>query len=205
MSNEQGANMKWLVLAAVMALGSSACTKAVGTAPTDQTTSGATSAPSAPAASSDVSNVAAAKVVVPAPAGAAPGDSPAVAPADTTPTVTMATQQIETPVMPLPPAVLEATSGVEGKLAAITATLDGTKVRFVDCSQGATCSARLEAQTLTGLRDLLRSVSAQQGDIGFTAREQLDGFLGRTFVADVTLGGDATRPVPTDESALLTN
>jgi hypothetical protein len=126
-------------------------------------------------------------------AGTAPEQAPAPAP------------QVETPVTLPAPAVLQAVSTTQGKLDAITAVLEGTRVRFVDCAEGAACTARLEAQSLTGLRDLLRSVSAQQGGIGFTAREQLDGYAGRTFVADVTLGTAAARPVPTDENELLGN
>jgi hypothetical protein len=108
-------------------------------------------------------------------------------------------------VTPPSPAVLQAVSAMEGKLGAITAGLDGTKVRFVDCAENASCSARLEAQSLAGLRDLLQAVSAQQGGIGYVAREQLDAYAGRTFVADVTLGGTDTRPVPIDENQLLAN
>jgi hypothetical protein len=104
------------------------------------------------------------------------------------------------------PAVIQAVSTVQVKLDAVTAGLEGTRVRFVDCNESAACSARLEAPSLAGLRDLLQSVSAQQGGVGFVAREQLDAYTGRTFVADVTLGGgQATRPVPTDENELLAN
>jgi glycine cleavage system aminomethyltransferase T len=113
--------------------------------------------------------------------------------------------QVETPVTPPSPAVLQAVTAAQTKLEAVTAALEGTKVRFVDCGQNASCSARLEASSLTGLRDLLQSLSAQQGGIAFVAREQLDAYAGRTFVADVTLGGAETRPVPSDENALLAN
>jgi glycine cleavage system aminomethyltransferase T len=126
-------------------------------------------------------------------------------PAGTDPDRATTPPQGEFPVTPPSPEVLRAVSSAQAKLAAVTSGLDGTKVRFVDCSASATCSARLEAQSLAGLRDLLQSVSAQQGGIGFVAREQLDGYTGRTFVADITMGGADTRPVPTDENELLVN
>jgi hypothetical protein len=110
---------------------------------------------------------------------------------------------IETPVTAPSPAVLEAANLARGKLDGLTAGIPGTKVRFVDCSVTASCTTRLEAQSLTGLRDLLQAVSREQGGVGFVVREQLDAYTGRTFTADVTLGGGQTRPVPTDENELL--
>jgi predicted component of type VI protein secretion system len=111
----------------------------------------------------------------------------------------------EAPATPPSPAVLEAVNATQTKLVGLTTGVDGTKVRFVDCTASAACTTRLEAQTLTGLRDLLQAVSGQQGGINFVAREQLDGYTGHSFVADVTLGGTSTRPVPTDENELLGN
>jgi hypothetical protein len=138
---------------------------------------------------SSVSKVPAAAVPVPS------GTNPQTAPSP----------DVETPVTLPSPAVLQAVSTTQGKLDALTASIDGARVRFVDCTDTASCTARLEAQSLAGLRDLLQSVSQQQGGIGFVAREQLDAYAGRTFVADVTLGTATTRPVPADESALLMN
>jgi hypothetical protein len=76
-------------------------------------------------------------------------------------------------------------------------------VRFVDCDEAGKCGARLEAPTLSALRDQLSSVSADTGGIGFEAREQLDAYLGHSFVADVTLSPGSARAVPADEAALL--
>jgi hypothetical protein len=101
------------------------------------------------------------------------------------------------------PAILEAVQTTHSKLEPLTASVQGTRVRFVDCSQTSSCTTRLEAQSLTGLRDLLQAVSQNEGGISFVAREQLDAYTGHTFVADVTLGGTQTRPVPTDENELL--
>jgi hypothetical protein len=114
-----------------------------------------------------------------------------------------AAPQIETPAALPSPAVLEAVSVARARLDGLAAGIDGARVRFVDCAEGAKCSARLEAPTLAGLRDLLQSVSADQGGIAFVAREQLDGYAGRTFVADLTLGAEAPLPVPADPGALL--
>jgi hypothetical protein len=100
---------------------------------------------------------------------------------------------------------MQAVDTTQAKLDGLTSGIAGTRVRFVDCSEAASCTARLEAQSLGGLRDLLQGVSWQQGGVGFVAREQLDAFTGRTFVADVTLGAGAARAVPTDENALLAN
>jgi hypothetical protein len=133
--------------------------------------------------------------VVPLPMGAGPS---------TDPTSTSASPG-ETESPPPSPAVLEAVSAASTKLGAITAGLDGTKVRFVDCAETSSCTARLEAPSLAALRDLLQGVSAQQGGIAFVAREQLDAYMGPSFIADVTLGGTSTRPVPTDENELLVN
>jgi hypothetical protein len=110
---------------------------------------------------------------------------------------------IEAPAALPSPAVLQAVSGVQGTLDGLAASVAGTKVRFVDCSETASCTTRLEAKTLTGLRDLLQAVSKDQGGITFVAREQLDAYTGQSFVADVTLGAAQARAVPTDENALL--
>jgi hypothetical protein len=112
---------------------------------------------------------------------------------------------IETQSPPPSPAVLQAVDTAQATLDGLTSGIAGTRVRFVDCSEAASCTARLEAQSLAGLRDLLQGVSQQQGGVGFVAREQLDAFTGRTFVADVTLGAAAARAIPTDENALLAN
>jgi hypothetical protein len=183
------------VAAAFAALAAISCAKVTGGAssPAADDNGSVTTAPAAAAtpAPSTVSNVGTQKVAMPV--GTNPDQTSAPTP------------QVETPVTLPSPAVLQAVSTTQGKLDAVTAVLDGTKVRFVDCSETATCSARLEAQSLTSLRDLLQAVSAQQGGIGFVAREQLDAYTGHSYVADVTLGGAATRPVPTDETELLVN
>ena len=118
---------------------------------------------------------------------------------------TGAVRGVETPATLPSPAVLRAVSAAQEKLNGIVTGVDGTRVRFVDCGETAACSARLEAQSLAGLRDLLQAVSQQHGGIDFVVREQLDGYAGRTFVADVTLAAAASRVVPNDENALLAN
>jgi hypothetical protein len=143
----------------------------------------------APAAPSSVSNVAKEQVATPVSPEATPTPAPAV----------------EAPVAPPSPSVVEAVGAAQGRLDALAAGLAGTRVRFVDCAAMAACSARLEAQSLAGLRDLLQAVSAQQGGIAFSAREQLDAYTGRTFVADVSWGGGESRAVPSDETQLLGN
>jgi hypothetical protein len=189
-----GAGVAAFVL--LLALATVSCAKvASGPSSSADDTAGVTSAGS-PAAGgalpqSGVSNVGTQQVM---PVGTNPDQRPA-APA-----------QGESPAAMPSPAVLQAVSSVQTKLDAVTAGLDGTRVRFVDCNESAACSARLEAPSVAGLRDLLQAVSAQQGGIGYVAREQLDAYTGRTFVADVTLGGgQATRPVPADETELLGN
>jgi hypothetical protein len=112
---------------------------------------------------------------------------------------------IEAPATPPSPQVLQAVSAAQAKLDGLTAGVAGTRVRFVDCSETASCTARVEAQSLAELRDLLQSMSGPQGGIGFVAREQLDAYSGRTFVADVALAGATPRAVPTDENELLDN
>jgi hypothetical protein len=136
---------------------------------------------------------------------ASPAPEVVPVPANTGPQTLPATPQIETPVTLPSPATLEATNATQGRLAGLTTNLPGTSVRFVDCSDRAACTTRLEATSLTGLRDLLQAVQKDQGGIGFAAREQLDGYAGQKFVADVTLGATTTRPVPTDENELLVN
>jgi hypothetical protein len=106
---------------------------------------------------------------------------------------------------PPSPAVLQAVSTAQGKLETLAAGVEGARVRFVDCPEGASCTARLEATSLASLRSFLASVSDQQGGIGFVVREQLDAYTGRTFVADVVLDGAGARAVPADEAALLAN
>jgi hypothetical protein len=128
--------------------------------------------------------------VVPVPAGTAPETKP---------------PQIETPAALPSPAVLEAVNAAQSRLNGLTTNVAGTDVRFVDCNGAGACSGRLEATSLTGLRDLLMAVQKDQGGIGFVAREQLDAYTGQKFVADVTLGSSTTRPVPTDENELIVN
>jgi hypothetical protein len=106
---------------------------------------------------------------------------------------------------PPSPAVLQAVGAAQGRLEGLAAKVEGARVRFVDCPEGASCTARLEAPSLAGLRTLLQSVSDQQGGIGFVAREQLDAYTGQTFVADVNLNPTEAKAVPADEAALLAN
>ena len=186
------------VVAAFMAIAAVSCAKVTGGGSSpgaDDNSGGVTSAgPPAGAATpapSNVSNVGTQKAA--RPVGAEPRAARAPAP------------QAESQVTPPSPAVMKSVTATQSKLDAITAVLEGTHVRFVDCGETSACTARLQAQSLASLRDLLQSVSAQQGGIAFVAREQLDGFAGRSFVADVTLGGAEPRPVPTDENALLAN
>jgi hypothetical protein len=140
---------------------------------------------------------------MPGPTGSTtvPGDMvPVPVPGTTTATPT---PQIETPVTPPPPEVMEAERVLQEKLDGLAAGVAGTKVKFVNCSE-TPCTTRLEAKALTGLRDLLQAVSADnQGRINYSAREQLDGYAGQIFQADVTLGTDQTREVPSDETQLL--
>jgi hypothetical protein len=181
------------VLAAFLALAAASCAKVTGDSPggdTSGVTSAGASASGATLPQSNVSNIGTQQAVRPAGGSAYPGMAPA---------------QDEVPVTPPSPAVMQAVTTAQAKLDAVTAGLDGARVRFVDCTESASCTARLEAPSLAGLRDLLQKVSAQQGGIGFAAREQLDAYTGRTFVADVTLGGADTRAVPADENALLGN
>jgi hypothetical protein len=140
--------------------------------------------------------------LTPIPAGGTPAE---VLPANTAPQIMPATPQIETPVTLPSPALMEAVSTTQGRLDGLTTSVQGTSVRFVDCTDATACTGRLEATSLTGLRDLLLAVEKDQGAIGFVAREQLDAYTGQKFVADVTLGGQATHPVPTDENELLVN
>jgi hypothetical protein len=182
--------MRTLVLA-LAACATVSCAKEQGggrSSPSADDNVTATNPAAAPAPSS-VAKVGTQKMVLPA------GTNPETAPAP----------QVETPAVLPSPAVLQAVTTAQGKLDGLAAGVAGSRVRFVDCNETASCTARLEAQSLSGLRDLLQSVSQQQGGIGFVAREQLDGFTGRTFVADVTLGGSASRAVPTDENELLVN
>jgi len=186
------------VVAAFLAMAAVSCAKvASGPSSGADDTGGVTSA-GAPAsgatlAPSNVSNVGTQQVAMPV--GASPDQTPALPPRE------------ESPVTPPSAAVMQAVTTAQTKLDGITAGIEGTRVRFVDCSESAACTARLEASSLAGLRDVLQSVSTQQqGGIGFVAREQLDAYTGHTYVADVTLGGgQAARTVPTDENELLGN
>jgi hypothetical protein len=147
----------------------------------------------------------------PAPSASAPAQAPKVVPVanntagSTPPPVETPTLRpgIETPVVLPAPAILDAVQAVQGKLDPLAASVPGARVRFVDCAQAGACSTRVEAPSLTALRDLLAALSRQQGGIAFVAREQLDAYAGRSFVADVTLGGAETRAVPADENELL--
>lgn len=92
---------------------------------------------------------------------------------------------------------------VRMRLDAITSKIMGTHTLFINCTMSP-CSARLDAPTLTVMRQLLLAVSADyMGRIDFTVRLHLDGFSGTTYQADVVLDSDKKRPVPDDENALL--
>jgi hypothetical protein len=183
------------VLAAFLALAAVSCAKVTGGSSSGADDNGGvtSSGPAASATSRAPSSV------------STVGTQQAVMPAGSNPDRVTTPVQDESPVTLPSPAVLRAVTEAQSKLDTIVAGLEGTKVRFVDCTESSSCSARLEAPSLAGLRDLLQAVSAKQGGIGFVAREQLDAYTGRTFVADVTLGGTDTRPVPADENELLVN
>jgi predicted component of type VI protein secretion system len=184
---------KVLVVAAAV-VAAAACTRdSGGPASSGAQGESATSSPST-----------AAPVAVPGPAMAV--KTPVEAPVLNEASAPLApTPQIEWPAPPAAPAAMQAMTTTQATLDGLATAVAGTRVRFVDCGASASCTARLEGQSLAGLRDLLQSVSQQQGGVDFTAREQLDGFAGRTFVADVTLGAATARAVPADENALLTN
>ncbi|HEY2728839.1 MAG TPA: hypothetical protein VGK52_02795 [Polyangia bacterium] len=186
---------KFAVAVALAALAAVSCAKDLGGSPSSSggqdegnITSGRPSAGARTAGPSSVSNVG---TQVALPTGTRPETAPVPG--------------IEMPATPPSPAVLRAVSAVQEKLNGLVSGVDGTRVRFVDCSETAACTARLEGQSLAGLRDLLQAVSQQHGGIDYVVREQLDGYAGRTFVADVTLAATASRVVPTDENALLAN
>ncbi len=176
---------------ALLTLTALSCAKGKGDTPTGDETATVTAAKpaanNAPATASAATQ--AANKVVPVSNATAP---------ETTPTTL-----VETPAALPSPAVLQAVTAVQGRLDGLASSVAGARIRFVDCNEAGSCTTRLEATTLTGLRDLLQSVSGTQGAIDFTAREQLDGFTGRTFVADVTLGAATPRAVPTNENDLL--
>ncbi|HTA18316.1 MAG TPA: hypothetical protein VK989_03435 [Polyangia bacterium] len=175
-----------LYVVAAAALAITSCTRESGGPAASSDNAGVTSAGATPAAAPS-STAAKAPTALPVPsAGAQAAPAPGV----------------EAAAAPPSPQVLQAVSAAQAKLDGLTAGVAGTRVRFVDCSETASCTARVEAQSLAGLRDLLQSVSGQ-GGIGFVAREQLDAYSGRTFVADVALGAAIPRAVPTDENALL--
>lgn len=179
-----------LALAGLTAL---SCTKEIGggSAPQGGGDNGSiTATDPAVGATTPGSTVPTAPVAVPLPTGMKP---------EVTPT------PIETPATLPSPAVLDAVNAAQGKLNGLATGVQGTNVKFVDCADTAACTTRLEAKTLTGLRDLLQAVSKEQGGISFVARESLDAYTGQSFVADVTLGGAATKAVPTDENELLVN
>jgi len=79
----------------------------------------------------------------------------------------------------------------------------GGAVQFVDCT-GASCLARVNARSLTGLRDLLASAGSRMGGFTFVAREQFDPYRGHFFQADLTLSGNAMT-VPNDPRELIVN
>lgn len=113
------------------------------------------------------------------------------------------TTPIETPVTPPPASVLDAEKALQAKLDGMTAAVPGTSVKFINCNE-TPYTARLESRTLSALRDLLAAISADnQGRISFAVHESLGGYMGQTYFADVTLGTDQSRPVPTDAAELV--
>jgi hypothetical protein len=79
----------------------------------------------------------------------------------------------------------------------------GIKLSFIDCSSEP-CLARVETRSLVALREVLTSVSSSYGGrISFTARQRLSAYTGQSFQADVVLGTDEVRVVPTNEAEIL--
>lgn len=175
----------------MLALAALSCTKELGSGPTGGTDNGSITATDPGGG-------------VTTPAATLPSLAAIPAPARVRPISETRTGLVETLSAPPSPAELAAVAGQQERLNGIAAGVPGTTVKFVDCST-AVCTSRLEAKSLGGLRDLLQAVSKDQGGIAFVAREQLNAYTGQSFVADVSFGGERTRPVPADENELLIN
>ena len=92
---------------------------------------------------------------------------------------------------------------VRMRLDAITGKIAGTQTLFIDCTMSP-CTARMQAPTLTVMRQLLLAVSADyMGRIDYTVTLHLDAFTGSKYWADVVLDSDKKRPIPDDENELL--
>jgi hypothetical protein len=94
------------------------------------------------------------------------------------------------------------TEAAMGRMQSVVYGVQTAKVKFVNCE--GPCVTRLQANNVADARALLKSVSASyQGRIGFTAREVLDPYTGRSFQLDVVLDSDTPKPVPETDDELI--
>jgi len=105
---------------------------------------------------------------------------------------------------PPTPESTEAALSLEDRVKPLVAAVSEAKLVFIACDE-TPCTLRAQASTLSPLHQLLTSLSQEfAGQIGFTVREQLDGYTGRSFQTDVMLDvSEGARQVPADEADLL--
>lgn len=120
-------------------------------------------------------------------------------PAENAPTET----PVETLNAPASLAVMATEQGIKDQINPLAQSILGASVQFVDCTSGP-CLARINARTLSGLRDLLAAAGGSMGAFTFVAREQFDPYRGHFFQADLSLNGTAMT-VPADPKELIVN
>jgi hypothetical protein len=111
---------------------------------------------------------------------------------------------IETLNAPASLAVMASEQGIKDQINPLAGSIAGASVQFVDCTTGP-CLARVNARSLSGLRDLLASAGSRMGGFSFVVREQFDPYRGHFFQADLRLDGANAMTVPADPRELLVN
>lgn len=129
---------------------------------------------------------------------AGPEQPPVTPPSDR---ASLAAAILDPPQPPrLPPPPKPAEVAIQQKLSAVMDQHPGTELKFVACDEeGAPCRARLQARDLETVVAAASEASAQyDGHLDIKLHEQPTAMSGRFFVAELQVGTEDQRSVPTD-------
>jgi hypothetical protein len=108
---------------------------------------------------------------------------------------------LEAPQPPqAPPPPKPAELAIEQKLSGFMGQHPGTELKFVACDEdGTPCRARVQARDLESVVAAAKATSAQYGGrVDIKIHEQPTAFNGKFYVAELQVGTEDKRPVPSD-------
>lgn len=129
---------------------------------------------------------------------AGPEQPPVTPPRDP---ASLAAAILEPPQPPrLPPPPKPAEVAIQQRLSAVLDQHPGTELKFVACDEdGAPCRARIQARDLETVVAAASEASVQyEGHLDIKLHEQPTAMSGRFFVAELQVGTEDQRSVPTD-------